>query len=148
MKPIQRVLALAVVALVPAVAQAQKAKSGPEVYATCSTCHQPTGQGLPGAFPPLAGSEILLGRVEVPIAIVLNGLQGEVTVKGQKYNAMMPGWGATFNDQEVANVLTHERSQWGNKAPAVTAADVAKVRAATKARTQPWTIAELKKAYP
>jgi mono/diheme cytochrome c family protein len=127
---------------------AQKPKTGAEVYATCTACHMATGQGLPGAFPPLAGSEWVTGRAEIPIAIVLHGMQGEVTVKGAKYNSVMTPWGTTFNDQEIANVVTYIRSQWGNKAPAVTAADVAKVRAATKARKQAFTAAELRKAYP
>jgi mono/diheme cytochrome c family protein len=108
----------------------------------------PTGLGLAGAFPPLAGSEWVTGRVEVPIALVLHGMQGEVTVKGAKYNGVMTPWGAMFSDQEIANVVTYIRSQWGNKASAATAADVAKVRAATKARTTPFTAAEVKKLYP
>jgi mono/diheme cytochrome c family protein len=132
----------------PAVAGAQKAKTGPEVFATCTTCHQATGLGLPGAFPPLAGSEWVLGKPEIPIAIVLHGLQGEITVKGAKFQSLMVPWGTTFNDQEIANVVTYVRSQWGNKASAVTAADVAKIRAATKTRTVQWTVAELKKQFP
>jgi mono/diheme cytochrome c family protein len=96
----------------------------------------------------LAGSEWVLGRPEIPIAIVLKGMQGEITVQGAKFNSMMMPWEASFNDQEIANVVTHIRSQWGNKASAVTAAQVAAVRAATKARKTQWTPAELKKLYP
>jgi mono/diheme cytochrome c family protein len=135
-------------ALAPSTLTAQRAKTGAEVYATCTACHMPTGLGLAGAFPPLAGSEWVTGRVEVPIALVLHGMQGEVTVKGAKYNGVMTPWGAMFSDQEIANVVTYIRSQWGNKASAATAADVAKVRAATKARTTPFTAAEVKKLYP
>ncbi len=141
-------LTAATLLALPSVVHAQKAKTGPEVFATCTACHQATGLGLPGAFPPLAGSEWVNGKPEVPIAIVLHGMQGEITVKGTKYNGMMMPWGTTFNDQEVANVVTYIRSQWGNKAPAVTAAQVTAVRTATKARKTQWTAAELKKQYP
>jgi len=103
---------------------------------------------MAGVFPPLAGSEWVTGKAEVPIAIVLHGIQGEITVKGAKYNGVMTAWAAMFSDQEVANVVTYIRSQWGNKASAVTAAQVTAVRAATKARKTQWTAAELKKAYP
>lgn len=141
-------LSVAALLSMPAVAQSQKPKTGPEVFATCTACHQATGLGLPNAFPPLAASEWVVGRAEVPIAIVLHGMQGEITVKGKKYNQIMMPWGTTFSDQEVANVVTYVRSQWGNKAPAVTAAQVAAVRTATKARNTQWTVAELKKQYP
>ncbi len=124
---------------------AEAQKTGAEVYATCSACHQANGQGVPGAFPPLAGSEWVNGKGDIPIAIVLHGLQGPLTVKGQKYNGVMAPWGTTFNDDQIAAVVTYIRSQWGNKAPAVTKADVARVRAATKAQKGALTEAALKK---
>lgn len=136
---------VAAVALATVASTAQAQKTGAEVYATCSACHQANGQGVPGAFPPLAGSEWVTGKADIPIAIVLHGLQGQITVKGQKYNGVMAPWGTTFNDDQVAAVVTYIRSQWGNKAPAVTKADVARVRAATKARKGAFTEAELKK---
>lgn len=114
-------------------------------YAVCSTCHQPTGLGLDPAFPPLAGSEVVTGPAEVPIAIVLHGLQGPLTVKGKQYNGAMVAWGQ-LSDEDIATTLTYERSSWGNSAPAVTAAEVAAVREATKSRTTPWTWDELQKA--
>lgn len=136
---------VAAVALATVASTAQAQKTGAEVYATCSACHQANGQGVPGAFPPLAGSEWVTGKADIPIAIVLHGLQGQITVKGQKYNGVMAPWGTTFNDDQIAAVVTYIRSQWGNKAPAVTKADVARVRAATKARKGALTEAELKK---
>ena len=96
-----------------------------------------------GNFPPLVGSEWLLGKPEVPIAIVLHGLQGEITVKGVKYNSAMAPWGGAMTDAEIAAVLTHERSSWGNSAPAVTEDEVKTVRAKYASRTAPWTAAEL-----
>ncbi len=114
-------------------------------YAVCSTCHQPTGLGLPPAFPPLAGSEVVNGPAEIPIAIVLHGLQGPLKVKGVDFNGAMAPWGA-FSDEEIAATLTYERSSWGNSASAVTATQVAVVRKATAGRTTPWTWEELQKA--
>jgi mono/diheme cytochrome c family protein len=114
-------------------------------YAVCQTCHQADGNGVPNAFPPLAGSEIATGPSEVPIAIVLHGLQGPLTVHGTTYNGQMAAWGQ-FSDDDIAATLTYVRSSWGNAAPAVTAAEVATVRAATASRTTPWTWEELQAA--
>jgi mono/diheme cytochrome c family protein len=111
--------------------------------AMCSACHQASGEGVEGNFPPLAGSDWLTGKPEVPIAIVLHGLQGEIEVKGKKYNGAMTAWGEAMNDAEIAAVLTHERSSWGNTAPAVTESEVKAVRAKYASRTTPWTAAEL-----
>jgi mono/diheme cytochrome c family protein len=119
---------------------------GRQLYQRCAVCHQPTGQGMPGAFPPLAGSEwATAASAGLPIRIVLHGLQGPVTVKGQKFNGAMPayGTGQPMNDADVAAVLTYVRSSWGNKASAVTADDVAKERAATASHNGPWTAAQL-----
>ncbi len=110
----------------------------------CAVCHQATGLGLEGAFPPLAGSEWLIGRAEIPIAIVLHGLQGPITVKGKPYNGAMMAWGAAMTDDDIAGTLTYARSQWGNRAAAVTTAQVRAVRARFASRTTPWTAAELK----
>lgn len=110
----------------------------------CQVCHQATGLGVEGAFPPLAGSEWLNGPAIVPIAIVLKGLQGEITVKGKTYNSAMMPWEATLNDEDLAATLTYARSQWGNKAAAVTAAQVRAARARFASRTTPWTPAEVR----
>jgi mono/diheme cytochrome c family protein len=129
----------------PATATATTVANGAEVYARCSVCHQPTGEGAMGAFPPLKGSEWVLNNPEVPIRILLHGLNGPIKVAGNDYNAQMMagGAGVPLSDDELAAVLTHVRSSWGNSAPAVTPAEVAAVRAATSGRTTPWTAAEL-----
>lgn len=114
-------------------------------YAVCQTCHQADGKGLPNAFPPLAGSEIATGPAEIPIAIVLHGLQGPLTVHGTTFNGQMAPWGQ-FSDDDIAATLTYVRSSWGNAASPVTAAQVAKVREETASRTTPWTWEELQKA--
>jgi len=75
-------------------------------------------------------------------------MTGEVTVAGVKYNVPMAALGATLSDQEIANVVTYVRSQWGNTGTPVTLAQVLAVRTATKSRTTPWSVGELKKSYP
>ncbi len=98
----------------------------------CQACHQGTGQGLPGAFPPLVGSEWVTGPPQRPIAIVLHGLMGEIEVKGQKWNGVMAGLGAQLKDDQIAAVLTYVRNEWGNSASAVDASMVAAIRKETK----------------
>lgn len=110
----------------------------------CAACHQATGLGLAGAFPPLAGSEFVLGDEERVVRIVLRGLSGPVTVKGQPFNGAMPAWADQLSDAEIAAVLTYVRSSWGNGAGAVEAEKVAEERRATAGRTAPWTVGELK----
>jgi len=120
------------------------AVSGQAVFESrCAACHQANGQGLPGAFPPLAGSEYVLGEEERVVRIVLHGLQGAVTVKGQTFNGAMPAWADVMSDAEIAAVLTYIRSSWGNSAEAIAVEKVAQARAATAGRTTPWTAAEL-----
>lgn len=94
--------------------------------AHCSSCHQPTGQGIPGAFPPLAGSKWLQADPNIPIAIVHDGLQGEIEVAGNTFQGMMPPLGGQLSDAEIAAVLTYARSEWGNTASEVSPDTVAK----------------------
>jgi mono/diheme cytochrome c family protein len=110
----------------------------------CAACHQANGEGLPGAFPPLAGSEFVLGEPERVVRIVLHGLTGPVTVKGQTFNGAMPAWADQLSDAEIAAVLSYERSSFGNAAPPITAEFVADQRSATAGRTTPWTAGELR----
>ena len=97
---------------------------------TCSACHQPHGKGIPGVFPPLAGSDFLLADKERAIGIVLNGLTGPVKVNGQDYNSVMAPL-SQLNDDEIAHILTFVMNSMGNKGPRVLPEEVAKVRAAT-----------------
>ncbi len=138
--------ALVVSGLVAAPLSIATAQNGAQLYQRCATCHQADGKGLAGAFPPLAGSEWVVGKPDAAIRILLHGLQGAITVKGAVYNSMMMayGTGQPMTDAEVAAVLTYVRGAFGNKAAPVTAQQVATIRTATKARTKPWTEAELK----
>jgi mono/diheme cytochrome c family protein len=117
---------------------------GKQVFSTtCAACHQATGEGVPGVYPPLAGSEWVNGEDAKVIRILLHGVTGPIEVAGETFNSMMPPWGGTLKDADIAAVLTYVRSQWGNKGAPITAAKVASIRAATSTRTTPWTAAEL-----
>jgi cytochrome c oxidase cbb3-type subunit 2 len=130
--------------------------SGKEIYmkaapggGMCFTCHQSTGLGLPGQFPPLAGSEWVLGDKPTLIKIAMFGLMGPVKVKGTVYTLAMPPPGippGALTDQQIADVLTYVRNDWGNSASSVSSAEVATVRSTVVGRApmQMWTVAELK----
>ena len=128
----------------PQQAQAQQGPDGKLVYSTtCAACHQATGLGVEGTYPPLAGSEIVEGDDGRIARIVLHGLTGPVEVAGETYSGAMPPWGGVLKDPEIAAVITYIRGAWGNHAAPVTVAKVASIRAANAARKTPWTIPEL-----
>lgn len=114
-----------------------KVDGAPIYAAKCAACHQASGRGVPGVFPPLAASEWVLGSPTRLTQILLHGVSGELVVKGNTYKGVMPAFN-TLSDVELAAVLTHVRSQWGNQAPAITAKFVAQQREATKDRSTPW----------
>jgi nitrite reductase (NO-forming) len=96
---------------------------------TCSVCHQANGEGLPGVFPPLAGSDYLAKQDKNHlISIPLHGLTGKVTVNGKEYDSVMPPM-TQLTDDEVANLLTYVLNSWGNPGGQVTKEEVARVRA-------------------
>ncbi len=113
----------------------------------CLSCHQATGEGLPGTYPPLAGSEFInTADPGVAARILIHGISGPITVKGTEYNNLMPpyGVGVQMSDEEVAQLLTYVRSSFGNTGSAVTAADVKKARDETASHTGPMTVDLLK----
>lgn len=119
--------------------------SGAVLYGqTCSGCHGANGQGMPGVFPPLAGSSWVTGVKVVPIRIVLHGLQGPVKVGGRTYDGVMPAFEARLSNREIASILSHVRSTWGNDAPVVTADEIGTVREAQGERRQPWSASALR----
>lgn len=115
---------------------------GKRTYNNCTQCHQPDGNGVPGAFPPLDGSERVAGPDHVLAAILIHGLQGEVVVKGQSYRGEMPAWNQ-LSDEEIAGVLTYIRASWSNRQPPVSAELVAAMRKQTSAKAGAWSDAEL-----
>jgi mono/diheme cytochrome c family protein len=124
-------------------------KKGKKLFNTpgaCVTCHQPNGMGLKAAnFPPLDGSKWVTGSTEILTRIVLNGLQGPVEVKGDKYGLvpMVPTIWKTWSDSDIAAVMSFIRNAWSNEAPEVDAATVTRIRAESGERG-PWTVQELK----
>ena len=127
------------VALAPNEAAAGAAIDGRQLFvAKCQACHQAAGQGLPGVFPPLAGAAWVTGAPEAPLQILLHGMNGAIEVAGTTYSGAMPAFGEQMNDAEIAALLTHIRSQWGNASAAVDAAAVQAARQASAARTAPW----------
>lgn len=115
---------------------------GKRLYSNCMSCHQANGRGLPPVYPPLRGSEIVLGDAETLVKIVMHGLEGKIEVDGQIYNQVMPA-APLRTDEEIAAVLTYVRSAWGNSASAVEPALVTKVREETKGRNRGFTSREL-----
>ena len=115
----------------------------------CLPCHQPEGKGLPGVYPPLAGSEWVRGDAARLIRILLHGLGGPITVAGQSFGLrpdaiVMPSLGG-LTDEQIADVLTHVRSDYGEKAGDVPADEVKKMRSANPNRETPWSVEELGK---
>lgn len=116
----------------------------------CATCHQASGQGLAGVYPPLVDSEWVNGNPEAIGRILLHGLGGPVTVKGATYNGAMPSFGplgSNWKDDRIAAVLTYIRQEWGNKGGPITADQIAKIRSATSGRNKAWTAAELEEFH-
>lgn len=90
---------------------------------TCAVCHQQDGKGLPGAFPPLAGSPIVNDpNYRTMVSIIISGYDAR-----PEY-ASMPPQGDHLKDEEIAAIVNHERTSWGNKASTITAEDVKSVR--------------------
>lgn len=102
--------------------------SGPQLYATnCSGCHGASGVGVAGAFPPLAGDRVVNGAdAKAHITIVLHGLQGKV-IGGKSYGAQMPAF-PQLSDSDIAAIVDHERTQWGNHGAVITPSEVKAAR--------------------
>jgi len=97
--------------------------------ANCSACHGDQGAGVPGAFPPLTGDAVVnKDDATKQIRTVLHGLSGQ-TVGGTKYDAAMPPFADVINDQQISDIIDHERSSWGNHGKLISAKDVATQRA-------------------
>ncbi len=103
---------------------ADSVKRGKQVYiANCQSCHMEGGEGVAGVFPPLAKSTNLMKDPNRAIKAIVHGVSGEITVNGEKYNMDMPAQ-SHLSDQEVADVVNYIQNNWGNKAKAVTPAQV------------------------
>ncbi len=127
----------------PAVDDASKSPGQKRFESLCAVCHHPEGTGQPGLGPPLAGSDWVDGPDGRLVRIVLNGLDGPITVNGEVVDRDMPSL-KVLPDEEIAAILTYVRGAWGHRAPPVAAATVTKIRAGTAERQEPWTEGELK----
>lgn len=104
---------------------------GQRVYTqNCVACHQAEGQGIPGAIPPLSGSDFLNADETRAIEVVVKGLDGPITVNGNMFNSIMPS--LQLSDEDVANVLTYIYSQWENAGFEVLPREVGVVREQTR----------------
>lgn len=113
----------------------------------CIACHQATGLGVPGVYPPLVDSEWVTGHPEVVARILINGLNGPIEVAGNNFNGNMPAFGPggyALKDKDIAGVITYIRQEWGHAESDVTVQMIADYTAEYKGRSTPWTAAELK----
>lgn len=128
-----------------AVPDADSMKRGQAVYSrTCVACHQPTGQGLPPVFPPLAGSEWVSKDASIAVRNIVNGMTGPIVVKGVTYNMMMPPV-AGLTDKDIADVVNYVNHSWGNAGPVVSEVEVTAIKKKYADRKTPWTAAEYEK---
>jgi mono/diheme cytochrome c family protein len=112
---------------------------GKRAYSSnCVSCHQTTGLGVPGQYPPLAGGDIVLGPVDHLIPVLLNGLEGPIKVKGEAYNGAMPAWKDALTDAQIAGIATYIRASWGNQEGPVTPDEVKALREKYKDKTDAW----------
>jgi mono/diheme cytochrome c family protein len=125
----------------PAVAMMNLGKRTFTTY--CQSCHQQSGLGVAGVYPPLVGSEWVLGSPKLPTLIVLHGLQGPIEVKGVVYNQVMQQWGAALSDKEIAAVVSYIRNEWGNAAAMIDADYVTALRDEFSDRSKAWSADEL-----
>ncbi len=123
-----------------------QADRGKKIFsANCATCHQMSGTGVAGQYPPLAGSEYVNGGTRRLGMIVLKGLQGPLTVKGMQFGtAVMQPWDKTLSDAKIADVLTFIRQGWGNKGGPVVTESIAALRKELASHPDSFTEADLK----
>ncbi|GAA5481494.1 PVC-type heme-binding CxxCH protein [Haloferula sargassicola] len=114
---------------------------------TCIECHQSDGKGVAGTFPPLAGSEWVKGDLDTMLRIMLGGLMGPITVKGEKYESAMPGH-SHASDEDLAAIASYVRRAFGGlDEAAVKPGQLLELRPQVDERKfMPWTVADLEAA--
>lgn len=104
----------------------------------CATCHQTNGVGVNRAVPPLAGSRYVAADPAVMVQIILHGIDGPITVRGQTYDGRMPTFGDVLSDAEIVAVVSHARTAWGNDFGTIEPGLVAEQRTRFPDRASPW----------
>jgi cytochrome c oxidase cbb3-type subunit 2 len=114
-------------------APAFDAHEGAQLFAAnCAACHQSSGEGIPGVFPPLKGNPVVLAAdPSEQIRVILLGLHGK-KIDGVLYPGQMPAFESTLNDKQIAEIIDHERTSWGNHSPLANADQVAAERTGHK----------------
>ncbi len=115
----------------------------------CIACHQADGTGLPGAFPPLVGSRWVRGEPDRMVAIMLNGMSGQIEVVGNAYNSIMTPFSSLLDDEQIAAIATYVRTNpdWGNNSDQVSAEQVTAIRASHE-RPNSWKVEEILELFP
>lgn len=131
--PSTAALSAAPASAAPGAASAFDATEGAKLFsANCAVCHQASGEGIPSVFPPLKGNAVVLAADPTQqIHVILEGLQG-ANVGGTVYPGQMPAFKSVLSDAQIATIIDHERTSWGNNSPLATPAEVAAERATLK----------------
>ena len=128
----------------------RKYDSGKKIFSLrCASCHQSNGLGIATQYPPLAGSEWVSANPALITKIILKGLKGEITVKGEKYgtSAAVNMAAVPIDDREIANVVTYVRQAWGNDYGEMTTDEVATIRSDTVDQKDQWIGEDLESSY-
>ena len=128
----------------------RKYDSGKKIFSLrCASCHQSNGLGIATQYPPLAGSEWVSANPALITKIILKGLKGEITVKGEKYgtSAALNMAAVPIDDREIANVVTYVRQAWGNDFGEMTTDEVAAIRSDTVDQKDQWIGEDLESSY-
>ncbi len=96
----------------------------------CSACHGPEGKGIPGVFPPLAGSDFLREHREQALRAPMEGLQAPIVVNGVKYQAQMPA--VALRDEQMVELFNFVFTAWGNGLPETNLEEIRTVRAKSR----------------
>jgi mono/diheme cytochrome c family protein len=94
----------------------------------CAGCHQRDGKGDNNRYPPLAGSDWIMGNKEQLIKVILNGQQGEIKVNGKTFNGVMPAHGGFLDDHAIASIATFINKRFNKESNLVSSAEVSKIR--------------------
>ena len=128
----------------------RKYDSGKKIFALrCASCHQANGLGIPNQYPPLADSEWVSANPALITKIILKGLKGEITVKGEKYgtSAAVNMAAVPIDDREIANVVTYVRQAWGNDSSELTEVEVSRIKSESVNQIDQWVGEDLQSIY-